>query len=165
MGEISEFARSAVATSSRPLTKKKTTFTKPAQPSTEEMVDTAIAALMERRGSSIQAIKKYVSKTYQLDADKHAFYIKKYLKDAVAKGTIRQMSGAGARGSFKLLAVQSQAAVKEMRAKKLAAFRRLSAIAADEKPTESREAAKQIPEKKKPVETTPYKSKKTGKSP
>lgn len=75
---------------------------KPAHPPTAEMVYNAIRILKERSGSSLQAIKKYVSTTYKIDAEKLAPFIKKYLRNAVSSGQIVQTKGKGASGSFKL---------------------------------------------------------------
>jgi hypothetical protein len=55
---------------------------KPSHPPTPEMVNNAIKGLKERRGSSLQAIKKFVAANYKVDAEKVAPFIKKYLKDA-----------------------------------------------------------------------------------
>lgn len=76
--------------------------TKPNHPPTAEMVDAAIGALKERGGSSVLAIKKYVTATYKVDVEKLAPYIKKYIKGAVIKGHLLQTKGKGASGSFKL---------------------------------------------------------------
>lgn len=75
---------------------------KPSHPPTSEMVNNAIKGLKERGGSSLQAIKKYVAANYKVDAEKVAPFIKKYLKAAVASGSLVQTKGKGASGSFKL---------------------------------------------------------------
>lgn len=75
---------------------------KPAHPPTSEMVNSAINDLKERTGSSLQAIKKYISANYKIDSDKLSPFIKKYLKSAVAGGILVQKKGKGASGSFKL---------------------------------------------------------------
>lgn len=75
---------------------------KPNHPPTSEMVDAAIAALKERGGSSILAVKKYLAATYKVDVEKLAPFIKKYIKGAVVKGHLLQTKGKGASGSFKL---------------------------------------------------------------
>ena len=54
------------------------------QPRTIEMVRTAIKELKDASGSSLQAIKKYIAATYQVDAEKMTPLIKKYAKTAVA---------------------------------------------------------------------------------
>lgn len=75
---------------------------KPSHPPTSDMVNNAIKSLKERGGSSLQAIKKYLSSNYKIDAEKLAPFIKKYLKSAVSAGTLIQTKGKGASGSFKL---------------------------------------------------------------
>nr|XP_034173418.1 histone H1-like [Osmia lignaria] len=71
-------------------------------PPTSEMVKAAIRELKDRKGSSLQAIKKYIASTYKVDGEKFAPYIKKYLKTAVTSGAVIQTKGKGASGSFKL---------------------------------------------------------------
>lgn len=85
-------------------TKQNKTLTTPTHPPTQHMVDASITNLKERGGSSLLAIKKYITATYKCDAQKLAPFIKKYLKSAVANGKIIQTKGKGASGSFKLSA-------------------------------------------------------------
>lgn len=75
---------------------------KSSHPPTSEMVNAAIRELKDRKGSSLQAIKKYMSTTYKVDGEKLAPFIKRYLKSAVTSGTVVQTKGKGASGSFKL---------------------------------------------------------------
>ena len=75
---------------------------KPTHPRTSDMVDAAIVALKEKGGSSLQAIKKYITATYKIDAEKLSPFIKKYLKSAVVGKKLVQTKGKGASGSFKL---------------------------------------------------------------
>nr|XP_022908826.1 late histone H1-like [Onthophagus taurus] len=89
-------------------TKKKSPRSKATHPPTSEMVNSAIKSLKERGGSSVQAIKKYMAANYKVDAEKMAPFIKKFLKSAVASGTIIQTKGKGASGSFKLASVPSK---------------------------------------------------------
>lgn len=86
--------------------KVKNPKSKPSHPPTSEMVVGAIKGLKERGGSSLQAIKKYVAANYKVEADKVAPFIKKYLKTAVASGSLVQTKGKGASGSFKLASAQ-----------------------------------------------------------
>ncbi|KYN01478.1 PREDICTED: late histone H1-like [Cyphomyrmex costatus] len=72
------------------------------RPPTSEMVTAAIKELKDRKGSSFQAIKKYVVSTYKVDGEKVAPFIKRYLKTAVSAGALVQTKGKGATGSFKL---------------------------------------------------------------
>ncbi|EDW44964.1 GM16916 [Drosophila sechellia] len=82
---------------------KKATAT-PSHPPTQQMVDASIKNLKERGGSSLLAIKKYITATYKCDAQKLAPFIKKYLKSAVVNGKLIRTKGKGASGSFKLSA-------------------------------------------------------------
>lgn len=72
------------------------------QPKVSEMVLLAIAILNERNGSSIQAIKKYISKSFNVEEKKISANVKKYLRLATASGTLVQTKGKGAAGSFRL---------------------------------------------------------------
>lgn len=88
---------------------------RPVHPPTAEMVSSAIRSLEERSGSSLIAIKKYLTSNYKIDAETLAPYIKKYLKGAVTSGQLIQTKGKGASGSFKL---PSKTFVKIAKAKK-----------------------------------------------
>ncbi|XP_037928542.1 histone H1-like [Teleopsis dalmanni] len=99
--------------------KKATKVKKPsAAPSTQQMVDASIKNLKERSGSSLLAIKKYISATYKCDAQKLAPFIKKYLKTAVANGKLIQTKGKGASGSFKLSAAAAKSPKSSVEGKK-----------------------------------------------
>ena len=66
------------------------------------MVTTALETLKSRNGSSLVAIKKFITNHYDSDVNKMASFIKRFLKSAVEKGTLIQLKGTGASGSFKL---------------------------------------------------------------
>lgn len=141
-------------------------------PTTAIMVSAAIKNLKERGGSSLQAIKKYISATYKVDAEKMAPFIKKYLKASVASGSLVQTKGKGASGSFKLA---TQAVTKKPAAKSPAKAKRAAPKPTPKKapvvkkPVSKRTAKKRTPEKKKPepkvVPKSPVKAKKTTKAP
>lgn len=92
--------------------KPKKPKTAPNHPKVSEMVNTAISTLKERGGSSVQAIKKYVGAHYKVDVDKLSPFIKKYLKNAVASGTLVQTKGKGASGSFRMTTQTKEKAAK-----------------------------------------------------
>merc|ERR1712080_532155 len=74
---------------------------KPAEhPKCSVMVTSAIVALKDRKGSSLAAIKKYVGANYKVDPVKIAPFIKSALKKGVVAGTVVQVKGKGAAGSF-----------------------------------------------------------------
>lgn len=111
----------AASTPKKPLKAKKSAKVKgvsknlPAtHPPTSTMVNNAIKNLKERGGSSSQAIKKYISSTYKVDAEKIAPFIKKYLKSAADKGLLIRTKGKGASGSFKLPSAVSEGAKKSV---------------------------------------------------
>ncbi|XP_034173507.2 uncharacterized protein LOC117601179 [Osmia lignaria lignaria] len=83
-------------------TKAKAQHIKASHPPTSEMVNSAIKELKDRKGSSMQAIKKYIATTYNVDAEKFAPFIKRYLKFALTSGAVVQTKGKGVSGSFKL---------------------------------------------------------------
>ncbi|KAH8337077.1 hypothetical protein KR059_000408, partial [Drosophila kikkawai] len=125
------------------------------------MVDASIKNLKERGGSSLLAIKKYITATYKCDAQKLAPFIKKYLKSAVANGKLIQTKGKGASGSFKLSASAKKepkpkvaAAEKKVKSKKVVtkkagATAKKAAGAADKKPKAKKAVAtKKTAEKK-----------------
>lgn len=77
-----------------------------AHPPVSEMVLAAVESLKERKGSSLQAIKKYIAANYKCDVARLSAFIRKALKAAVEKGTLVQTKGTGASGSFKLKAAE-----------------------------------------------------------
>ncbi|CAH2084220.1 unnamed protein product [Euphydryas editha] len=70
--------------------------------STKEMIHQALVDLKSRKGTSLQAIKKYIEDKYKVDVEKINYLIKKNIKQSVELGTIVQVKGVGASGSFKL---------------------------------------------------------------
>jgi histone H1/5 len=139
--------------------------TKPAHPPTSDMVNAAIKNLKERGGSSLQAIKKYISANYKVDAEKLAPFIRKYLKSAVASGALSQPKGKGASGSFKL-SVKSEGKTTTTAAKKTKApakpkgEKKPKAAAAKKTGAAKKPAAKKVAKPK-----TPSKAKKVAKPP
>jgi len=85
-------------------------------PSTAVMVTAAIKTLNDKKGTTLQAIKKYLAVHYQMDSTKSAPYIRRYLKAAVTKGDLIQTNGTGAKGKFKLPIEVKKPAVKKKKA-------------------------------------------------
>ena len=71
-------------------------------PSFIEMVKEAIKQLDEKRGSSKQALLKYICANYDVDAKIANIHIKLALRNGVKNGVLKQPKGIGATGSFKL---------------------------------------------------------------
>ena len=66
-----------------------------------EMISAAVQALKDRKGSSRQAISKYVKANYKV-GENHETHLKLALKRAANAGTLVHSKGIGANGSFKL---------------------------------------------------------------
>ena len=123
-----------------PETTKKTATKKPADhPTFAVMIAAAIAELKERKGSSRQAIEKYIAANYKV-GPKYTGPMKQALKKGVEKGTLVQTKGVGASGSFKIAKPEPEKkpAVKKPAAKK----------------TTTKKVTKKTPTKKAPAKKT-----------
>ena len=134
---------------------KKPAPKKPAEhPTYKEMIVAAIGSLKERKGSSRQAIGKYIQANYKV-GDLVGKHLKSGLKRALAAGVIKQATGKGASGSFKL--VDKKAEPKKPKKKKVAAKRPAAKKA--KKPAAAKKAKKPAPKKaKKPAAKKPKKA-------
>lgn len=128
----------------------------PAHPPFATMVQDAISALQEKKGSSRHAIKKYVKSHYKVNENSADTYINQALKKLVAKEALVTPKGMG--GTFKLA---KKPAVKKPKAKKPKA----AVKKAVKKPAKKAAAKKKSPKKaaKKPAKKTA--AKKVKKSP
>ena len=87
---------------------------KPAlHPKTSVMVAAAIAALKDRKGSSLAAIKKYIAANYKVDVVKLSPFIRKALKKAVEGGVLKQV-----KASYKIGTLPKVKKVKKKKVKK-----------------------------------------------
>ena len=91
-------------------------------PKFNEMVVSAISSLKERKGSSRNAILKYISANYKLGTNdkKINSNLKTCLRNGVSIGLLNQVKGTGASGSFKV-AVQPKPVKKVVAPKKIEA--------------------------------------------
>ena len=130
----------------------KATPKKPAEhPKYAEMISAAVGALKERKGSSRQAILKYINANYKV-GEGASTHVKLALKRGVAGGTLKQVKGSGASGSFKLpdkkKAVAKKPAAKKAAPKKKATPKKK--VVAKAKPAAAKKpAAKKVAPKKK----------------
>lgn len=67
-----------------------------------DLVLAAFQALDNRKGTSLQAIKKYLRENEGIDTQRKAIYINKSVRKLTEDGTLRHRVGIGARGTFKL---------------------------------------------------------------
>merc|ERR1712178_372103 len=119
-----------------------------AHPPYANMIKAAIKALGDKKGSSRQAILKYVCANYKVDAAKAASRVRIALKKLVDSKAIVAAAAAGKKGSgsFKLPAKEPKAA-KPKAAKKPAAKKPKAA----KKPAAKKPAAKKPKAAKKPA--------------
>lgn len=87
-------------------------------PSIARMVDVALGQLVSKDagrsiGASGKAIKSYITKTYGIPkTPRLAIRINKHLRRVVQKGTVRQIRGRGANGSFRKVDASSKKKLK-----------------------------------------------------
>merc|ERR1712111_291234 len=126
-----------------------------AHPKYSVMIAAAITALKDRTGSSRQAILKYITANYKVDADRAGQHLRMALRAGLKNGSLKNAkeSGKGA-GSFKLAKVEKpkkKPAAKKPAAKKPAAKKPAAKKAAAKKPAAKKPAAKPKAAKKKPA--------------
>merc|ERR1739838_890108 len=126
-------------------------------PKYNEMIVAAVTELKSRKGTSKQAIVKYITSSYKV-GESSTTHIKLALKRMVAGGKLSQVSGVGASGSFKLVKAEpvKKAALKKSSVKKAAPKKAVA-----KKPV----AKKASPKKKAPVKKVALKKKVAAKKP
>merc|ERR1712183_637337 len=121
---------------------KKPASAKPADhPTYKVMIIAACTALKSRKGVSSQAMCKYLEANYNVK-DGFKTHFKAALKKLVADGTVVQMSGVGASGSFKLGKVVVPKKVKKPAPKKVAPKKKAAAKKPAKKAATKKSAAK-----------------------
>ena len=152
----------AKAPAKKPAAKK----VEPVHPTFAEMVIAAVIACKQRKGVSLQAIKKYIIATYKgIDAEKCGVHIKKAVKGLVVASKLNQKTGTGASGSFTLgVVTKPKAAPKKKPAVKKPAKKAKKPAAAAKKPAAKKPAAKK-PAAKKPAAKKPAAKKAAAKKP
>lgn len=90
--------------------KAKKPAAKPTHPKYSVMIAAAVKALKERTGSSRQAILKYILANYKVGETTTGVRLKLALRKGVAEGSLKQIKGTGAAGSFKLAKAEPAAA-------------------------------------------------------
>merc|ERR1711988_1036043 len=126
-----------------------------AHPPYANMIKAAIKALGDKKGSSRQAILKYVCANYKVDAAKAASRVRIALKKLVDSKAIVAAAAAGKKGSgsFKLPAKEPKAAKKPAKPKakkpKTAAKKKVEKKAASAKPKAKSSPKKKAAPKKK----------------
>ncbi len=143
---MAETAPAAAAPPAKAPKKKSAAKAKKAGPGVGELIVKAVSASKERSGVSLAALKKALA-AGGYDVEKNNSRVKLAIKSLVTKGTLLQVKGTGASGSFKISKKQAETKKKAApKAKKPAAAKKPKSAAA-KKP-----AAKKSPKKtKKPA--------------
>uniref|UniRef100_A0A4W6D262 Histone H1 n=1 Tax=Lates calcarifer TaxID=8187 RepID=A0A4W6D262_LATCA len=98
---MAEVAPAAAPAAPAKAAKKKASKPKKTGPSVGEQIVKAVAASKERGGVSAAALKKALS-AGGYDVEKNKARVKTAIRSLVAKGTLVQVKGTGASGSFKM---------------------------------------------------------------
>uniref|UniRef100_UPI00398E5E6A histone H1-like n=1 Tax=Pristiophorus japonicus TaxID=55135 RepID=UPI00398E5E6A len=139
----------AVAQTKAPSKKKKAaTRSGPAGPRLGDQILKVVADGKDRRGMSLATIKKALA-AKGVDVEKRSFQIRSSIKKNVMNGSLKQIKGTGASGSFKIANTDPQGKV----GKKV------------KKPAAKKAAAKKSPAKKAAAKTSPAKKAAAKKSP
>lgn len=130
------------------------------------MIAAAITSMKERKGSSRQAIEKYICANYKV-GPKFAGPLKQALRKGVEAKTLVQTKGVGASGSFKVAKAEpvKKPAAKKPAAKKPAAKKATAKKPAAKKTAAKKPAAKKAPAKKPATKKAPAKKPAAKKSP
>uniref|UniRef100_UPI00398EC0F9 histone H1-like n=1 Tax=Pristiophorus japonicus TaxID=55135 RepID=UPI00398EC0F9 len=168
----------AVAQTKAPSKKKKATpRSGPAGPKLGDQILKVVADGKDRKGTSLAAIKKALA-AKGVDVEKRGFQIRSSIKKNVMNGSLKQIKGTGASGSFKIANTDLQGkvgkkvkkpATKKSPAKKAAAKKSPAKKAAAKKSPVKKATAKKSPAKKATAKKTSTKkaltAKKTAKGP
>ncbi len=157
---MAETAPAAAAPKAKVPKKKSAVKAKTAGPSVGDLIVKAVSASKERSGVSLAALKKALA-AGGYDVEKKNSRVKLAIKSLVTKGTLVQVKGTGASGSFKISKKQTE--TKKKPAKKAAPKAKKPTSAKKPKSTAAKKpATKKSPKKaKKPAAA----AKKTMKSP
>ncbi|RXG52140.1 Histone H1.0 [Armadillidium vulgare] len=161
-----ETTAAPAAKATKKTTKAKKVVKKSTHPKYSVMISQAIGALKERTGSSRQAIVKYIVANFKVDEKQANTQVKLSLKRLVQSGTLKQVKGAGASGSFKLAKGDDEAKPKKSapkKAKKPAAKKVTKKPA--EKKTPKKKTAKKPAAKKSPAKKPKIAKKSPAKKP
>merc|ERR1712071_161522 len=149
-------SEAAATVAAKPKAAKAKKASKPKAPAVHptyiQMVSAAIAALKERKGSSRQAVLKYIMANYKLGNDQKPVNsrLKIALRNGTEKGVLTNVGkSTGASGSFKL-GEKAAAKPKAKKSPKKAAKKPAAKPAAAAKKTPAKKAAKKPAAKKSP---------------
>ncbi|XP_067837687.1 histone H1-like [Heptranchias perlo] len=158
----------AAAQTNAPKMKKAVPRPRTAGPKLSEQILKIVADCKDRKGISLAAIKKVLA-TKGLDVEKLRSQIKLSIKRNVEKGSLVQIKGTGASGSFRVAKKETQGKVgkkvKKQGTKKSPGKKPAATKTAAKKLTAKKPAAKKSPGKKPAAKKSPGKKPAAKKSP
>ncbi|KAL7637580.1 UNVERIFIED_CONTAM: hypothetical protein RMT77_012309 [Armadillidium vulgare] len=156
-------APAAKTTKKAPKEKKAKTKKTVTHPKYFIMISEAIKTLKERSGSSRQAIVKYIVSNYKIDEKTANTQVKLSLKREVESGSLKQVKGIGASGSFKLAKGEESKPKKAVTKKP--AVKKPAKKSAEKKTPKKKAAKKSTVAKKSPAKKTKSAKKSPAKKP
>ena len=120
-----------------------------AHPPYAAMIKAAIKALGDKKGSSRQAILKYICANYKVDAAKAAGRVRLALKKLVTSKAIVAAAAAGKKGAGSFKLAEKPKAAKPVKAKKKPAAKKAKKPAAKKPAAKAKKPAKKVAPKKK----------------
>ncbi|XP_038641735.1 histone H1-like [Scyliorhinus canicula] len=130
---------------------------KPEGPRLGELIHKIVADSGDRKGVSLQAIKKQL-RIKGVDVDKRGSQIKQSVKRSVDNGSLAQVKGTGASGSFKIVKMTTGGKVIKTGAGKKPLVKKAAAKKSPKKAAPKKPAAKKAAAKKSPKKTAAKKS-------
>ncbi len=148
---MAETAPAAAAPPAKAPKKKSTAKAKKAGPAVADLIVKAVSASKERSGVSLAALKKALA-AGGYDVEKNNSRVKLAIKSLVTKGTLLQVKGTGASGSFKISKKQAETKKKAAPKAKKPAAKKPAAAKKPKSAAAKKPAAKKSPKKaKKPA--------------
>ncbi len=148
---MAETAPAVAAPPAKVPKKKSAAKAKKAGPGVGDLIVKAVSASKERSGVSLAALKKALA-AGGYDVEKNNSRVKLAIKSLVTKGTLLQVKGTGASGSFKISKKQAETKKKAAPKAKKPAAKKPSAAKKPKSAAAKKPAAKKSPKKaKKPA--------------
>ena len=118
-------------------------------PPVQAMILAALKASKDRKGTSLAAIKKHMAANNRVDMARLAPHIKMSLKRGVASGVLKQASGTGASGRFRVGRLPKAPGKKKAKKPKKKRARKAKKVKKAKKPKAKKAAKKRKPKAKK----------------
>ncbi len=161
---MAETAPAVAAPPAKAPKKKSAVKAKKAGPAVGDLIVKAVSASKERSGVSLAALKKALA-AGGYDVEKNNSRVKLAIKSLVTKGTLLQVKGTGASGSFKISKKQAETKKKAAPKTKKPAAKKPAAAKKPKSAAAKKPAAKKSPKKPAAAAKKATKSPKKAKKP